>query len=419
MVLEYNVFKKEWVRSLQVKHDIDDLFYDYREDKVRVRSGSRILEFTSNSPDGFPVDSLCIPSHQRSEIEGAKPLQFNSAPWFSMPYPWYYSQGRIRDPYLNWFPIRRAVSISNRDVFMAVPSLGLFQADISTRELVPLVQGSISEPNRLVMMDGRLWWGGKNFNSPVVSASIQLRDWKTYYPGLESGLINGAIRDMVQWNGKIVLATEQGLSSFQIQKKSFTWEGQGQGIGETKILSLEANSQGLFCGTEAGIWHKKNDVLPWEALPSPTGLIQVFGLTSDSNYLWAATHHGLFRWDGQVWSQPGRASFTKGLVIKDVYVHMGEVYWVQGNRVYTLTKKPQEIVERSKIIGLRSAGNLLMVVYDDGVYLYNVRNGQNKDITLHGGIEGTEVRDAVLEKNYLYIQTDKALNRLYFKPYDF
>lgn len=418
IVLEYNLSSRQFVRSLVTKGEIEDLFYDVREQRLRVATNSGVWEYPPNQSEPFSIDSLVKPAVDREKLEGAKPVSMAQSGWFSLPFPWYYGPKGVRDRYLQWAPVSRAVVVGRDDLFLTTHGLGVFSGSLERRSIKPLWAGvDYEKTTRLSVIDGQIWMTGATAQNPITRCKTNFQAWETYYPGLESGLSHGTVRDILSFQGNIVLATGMGVSIYSPTENHFRNEGVERGLSGMSVLSLAVWKGLLVAGTSAGLYIR-SETGAWEAIAHPIAALKYNDLSVGSEGLWAATSRGLYIWNGVNWSQPGRSKQTQGLAILAVQAHEKEVYWSDGKKLSRNLGSPSEVMAKAQIDKLRLYdNNLILAVSKSQIIAFDTRLGATSEIGLGENLPGTEMRDAELAGDYLWILTDQALARLAWKTY--
>ena len=139
----------------------------------------------------------------------------------------------------------------------------------------------------LVDSQGRLWVGHE-----IEGLSVMTESGFTSY-GVEQGLPSGSIWEMVELEGTILLAMDDGLFSLDLDDASFRPEERS---GAMLDLMLETNGD-LWLAGENGLTRRRSGGQTFESIEAPPGLIS--SITEDrQGHLWITSGVGLWRDDG-------------------------------------------------------------------------------------------------------------------------
>jgi len=146
-VLIYNHLKKKWDASITVEDEILDIFYSQERDKLRILTDRGSLEYNENFRHWYSVDSL---RHTAGDSGILEEYQFQLLPHLSgisMPYPWHFKEGYIRDKDMRWAPINRAVVFDYDQLWGLTSGLGIFKGSHRRNYLKPIWFG-LEDPVR-------------------------------------------------------------------------------------------------------------------------------------------------------------------------------------------------------------------------------------------------------------------------------
>jgi|GEM_PF-4385067 len=410
-ILEYNVFRRRWERSLVVNKTITDLFYDRLKQRLKVAMGNQILEFSPQNEVGFPVDSL-VDRLQRPVLESFKEIPEEKLGWLTMPYPWFFSNKGIRDRYLQWFSIEKAGLLGTDDLFISTRGGGLFSGSFRHKTLKPLWGGlSYQQVHTLASFGDTLWVGGNIASQALTLFNTNLTNWESFYPSYESGLPHGVIRDIINWENRIVLGTGLGVSFFYPEENKFINEGVERGLFESQINSLVVWNGVLHAATPGGVYMRTGSGI-WKTLSHPLPALRHNNLCANKEGLWSASQRGLYLYDTLTWTIPAFAKKTQGLAVSAVVCSDSLVVWADSRGLW-YTKNGQTLVkEKPGILRMRMSGTYILAITQRSLYIFNFSNGLSQEISLGTYLPGTQIRDVNLGPDYLWVLTDESLARI-------
>lgn len=253
-VLVYDQIRNIWEKSLQVDHDIRAMFFSSERQKLRVKIASGPQEFNETFRDWVPVDSLRFTVRDSGGKETEDVRRLASLPALSMPAPWFFMPGVVRDGYMRQAPIREAVEFSYDRLWVLTDGSGLFKGSLRKRRLEPAWLG-LADPDvrALRIHKGNLWIGSARASGALVKTGLDFNGWRLRRAGYSATFPNASVHDIVFWKGYCWLATEDGIIRYSPQEDAFRRFGYFDGLRSDQGLCLLPSRNALTAGTEKGI----------------------------------------------------------------------------------------------------------------------------------------------------------------------
>ncbi|MEE9465608.1 MAG: hypothetical protein V3W14_08585, partial [Candidatus Neomarinimicrobiota bacterium] len=217
----------------------------------------------------------------------------------------------------------------------------LFRGDRRTRQLEALQVGIAPKPVITMLQDGNRVWFADNAFRRTGRSAVNKEDyfltywdekasrWK-YYNGVESQVIRDVgVNHMLRLEGRLWLATMEGIALLHIRKGAWRWIGRIEGLTDPAIWDLEYHQGVVYAATAAGV--ERIDPKTLTVLADTTEAYphsQVLALFSDGGSLFAGTVTGLYEYKAQR-DTPWR--HISDLPVNNIWSAGGELFIVAAN----------------------------------------------------------------------------------------
>ncbi len=421
-IMVYDHLKNRWSASLPVSQDVLNVFFSKERGKFRILTPSGPMEYSEAFQDFSPIDSLNYSLGGDTSRRETEPVErLSGLNGIGMPYPWFYTQGQIRDKYMRRASVTQAAVFDYDILWVLTNGLGLFKGSHRRLHLEPVWQGlEDTDVKALCIYEDKIYFGASGASGSLVQSNLDLQQWQRYPAGSEPGFPNAAINDIIFWKGYLWLATEDGVIRYHPQKGHFVRFGYFKGLRAERALCLIGTDSLLYVGTERGLAVKNISNSEFMLLPHPEILtLPVYTLSKSENGVWAGTKYGLFLCNNGLWQQPGSTHLTKGLAVNGVLKVGKKLYWSQDDRLLVQDgdKGPSEVLSKTGIKRLKKQKNYIFGTFAQGVFVYNIKTGISVDFPLNNYIIGDKVNTFALSKNYLWVATNQGVTRVHGSKY--
>ncbi len=450
-VIRYDRYAKKWLDPLTVTDGIpagwiDNIAYDPEWDRVWV-----------TTPDGNAYYQPIFKTWYRG---GDFPYELARNDFDSRAFPllntefgYSYQDGRFRDFNMQEFPLTRGVEDDYDNLF--VGTWGMGPAIINTRyqDLSIIPYGPYSTDISTIIKIGDELWMGDGLGDPAAGAISKFDrltgKWQWFQPRYVSGLASSRLTSAAGGNSIIWLGTEYGVVRYDKKNDSFTTHGDFSMLPSVTISSVAEDSLRVFAGTDNGLGYissKYSGSISKSEEPADSANSGVTGVSENptiqfqeqrligwrinnveiiGQYLYLATDKGALRRlldqsaEFEYVNTPDRMLSTE---IYDIASKGDSLYFVTRNDILIVDLKTEDY---STIIDHKYFGQWhlrrievdrknIWAATDIGLWKYRLKDGYSRLFTVGDGMISDDVRNIVLDGDYIWIATPGGLIRFYW-----
>jgi len=452
-VIRYDRYAQQWLDPLTITDGIphervDNIAYDPDMGRIWVLTpnGSAYYQPTFKewySGGDFPA------ALARNDFD---PQKFSI---LTTQFGYSYQDGEIQDPHMQQFALTRGVSDDFDSMYVGTWGMGPLVINTRYGDLSSLPFGPYSgDLTTVVELGSELWIGDDRMSGGALSMYDRAGDkWNWYPTRLTSGLASSRLTSGILFGEKKQIAwlgTDYGLVRYQIDNDDFTTYADFSTLPSNFILSVAVDSLGVFAGTDNGLGYlpnipeskqrKKSNSLETKEAPVDTALANQFSPKSlvgfrinceniIDDFLYLGTDRGVLRRSLSSNSQfeyvdtPGKmlsvevydiAHFRDSLFFltpRDIQIinqKTGESSTLTDQRYFGQWRLRKIIVDNSNI----------WVSSDMGLWKYRLKDGYSRLFTVNDGMISDDVGGIVLDGDYIWLSTPRALIKFYWNNPD-
>jgi ligand-binding sensor domain-containing protein len=430
-VIRYNITNSKWDTPLTgiegfADEPILDLEASFDDENVWVKTDLGIFEYSETMKRWTPVDAMPeTPSRGRH----LTPDQGFFAPWGYN----YMSNGVLVDEMGRRFPITDVLDDGWTNFWIATWGLGAARSDNTNLRIELLSFGLLQKDITTIHSDnGLLWMGGKTMDS--YRSGITIFDWNNNsfaYVETSPGLIQKAfdINDIYSNDRDIFVASDNGIMVIDKKEKRVREKlYRKSGLPDDRVLSVYARGDTLFAGTEygLGIINVYSDSAR-QAVETylPSSAILCLEMVGDA--LWIGTDRGAYRLNlpSKQLSRLTAPEITQAGAIYDIKGTQNTVWLATQTELASIDLNTAEIKvypEVNAYGGVKAIAvwdTLLAAAVGNGLMLFYLgEEPYSRIITKSDGLISDNIRDLVIDDEYIWVGTDEGLTRFWYKnPY--
>jgi ligand-binding sensor domain-containing protein len=217
------------------------------------------------------------------------------------------ARSRILDNYMRPFPLSLFYVNTQSDVFGGVWGLGAFEGNTLIKLLRVHPAGPLQNSISAMTMDEKSIWLGNNSyrndaeNNRFGLAEFDKQDyrWNYFEAGLIAELASANINDLLQSNNYLCIATDLGLTIYNLKQNRWRRFTMAQGISDENITCLEGTDTLVWIGTPRGLsmLNLKDLKLRRIRLDPAFMTTRINKIKYDGQNLWFTTGNGLYSLD--------------------------------------------------------------------------------------------------------------------------
>jgi len=449
-IIRYDRYDKEWLDPLTVTDGIphqriDRIAFDPATGRIWVNTpgGSAYYQPTFRdwySDSDFP-DELVRNDYRASDF-----------PILTTEWGYTYQNGSIGDLDMRQFPLTAGV----RDDFdlMFVGTWGMGPVLINTRygDLNRLPFGPYNgEISVAIELDDEIWMGDTRLSQGGLTMYDRSgEEWKWYLPVYTDGLISSNLICAGQYDDNsgrsIWLGTEYGVVRYQPENDRFRAFADFAGLPSLNVLSLAADSTGVYVGTDNGLGFipretkkrnddkeksddsltndNKADKISGFPLKSLIGY-QINTLEILNDYLYIGLSNGVMRRkltpnsEFQYVNTPDKMLSTE---IFDIVSYGGSLYFAtyRDIQVVDLSSEASSNITdqryfdqwRIRKIAVDSAN--IWAATDMGLWKYRKSDSYSRLFNINDGMISDDVNSLFIDGDYIWLGTPRGLIKFYW-----
>jgi ligand-binding sensor domain-containing protein len=192
-----------------------------------------------------------------TELFGAVGMQPANFPMLYLANGWTWTvEGTILDKQLKGYPVTDWIVDQWGSLWTAQWGAGIIKADLRTQQAKHFTLGTAGNDLRALLVDrNAVWMGGSNTgeNQGFTRSSGTLKSWQSYATRDDSRIRSTEVYDFARFDGRIWIATNEGLLSYQ--EKGERWErfGVSKNLHSEEIRALVSADSELWIGTTRGL----------------------------------------------------------------------------------------------------------------------------------------------------------------------
>jgi len=348
--------------------------------------------FTVNKVLGFYLAS------QTTTVPGIRwePCSYDPLPEipnYAIDRDYHYDPRRVFiDSNLRDFPIVLFHVDASRDVYGGAWGLGLMEGDDNIRKMRLFRAGPLQNCiNALVRGNAMLWMGGAFldpnplFKPAGISAfDPNSNEWSYYEDELIPELATGTINDLAFGDGRLWIATTQGLTIFETRKNRWKRLSMHNGLNDEIVTSVALEDSVAWIGTPRGFCTVSipSYKVKRQKFYSSQNILKIYKIYADDHRIWFGTDNGLYA--------------------VDKLSRIGEHYDMNGQKIGLA----ETAVTEFTTIG--ASDSLTVFGHYQGLLIYDRKNQRWQTIAASGRFDESQLYDIALNKNYMWLGTSNG-----------
>jgi len=427
-ILRYQFDEKRWAQPLgfataldePIIHEINASFDD---ESIWIRTDQGIYEYNRTFEEWQPTDDM-PPADPRTRHLSPRTNFF--APWGYN----YMTDGFLVDDRGRRFPVTDILDDGWSNLWLAIWGLGPAGADYTSRRIELLPYGILQEDvSVLKMIDGSLWMSGQSDSS--LRTGVSIFDWtENRFDYIETypSLIRRAddINDIEAGIGDVFLATDDGVLVVDME----TLKVRDQ---LRRSSGLPGNQTSSVCILDSALWIGGADGLSRINMYSDSAFqsVRVFlpglhirCLEVVDDDLWIGTYMGAYRYNSKN-EKIGRLTASEITQIGGVYdikAADDQVWLATETELAAIDLNTAEIERFPEVFNYGGAyavdvrDTLIAVATERGLLLLDKNDRHFPRLyTREDGLISNNVKDVLIEGEYIWVGTDRGLSRFWHK----
>jgi len=285
--------------------------------------------------------------------------------------------------------------------------------------------GVAPQPVITMLQDGNRVWFADNAFRRTGRTDVDKEDyfltywdekasrWK-YYNGVESQVIRDVgVNHMLRVDGRLWLATMEGIALLHIRKGAWRWIGRKEGLTDPAIWDLEYHEGIVYAATTTGV--ERIDPKTLTVLVDTTEAYphrQVLALYSDGESLFAGTVAGLYEYKTQR-DTPWR--HISGLAVDNIWSTGGELFVVAANLIYRRSDDQNDFElynltapDGGKILELNGYGPYIWLATSKGAVVFDRRDQRRFIFNRKDGLPSDVIYSLVPTARWIWLLTKEG-----------
>lgn len=430
-VTRYNINKDEWAEPLNGIPGLrGSQIYEIRvsqdDENIWVRTEFGIFKYADvlerwDQVESFPADVNPFGKHIAPDFDYFPPPNYN-----------YLNDGVLADFSGHHYPLTDILSDDWGNLWIGTEGLGAIWANESSRRMefreFGLIQPDIMS---IYSDDGVLWMGGQDVGT--YRTGLTIFDWRrNKFDFIETGSLPNPIYDDINCiignDDYIFFGTNFGV--VMVDKKDSSIDRrfyQISGLPGREVKSLYCYGDSLFIGTNFGL--ALVDLSPDTTDNGATILLtpsEINAMLGFDDFLWIGTSNGTYRLD-LLAGEMGRMNLSNIAAAGEIYdiERKGDMIWIATQdelvSINAKTAATQAYPETIRYGGARALAvgeDLVAAATRDGLLLLWTESQQKNRYELYttnDGLISNDVRDVLIDGDYIWVGTDRGLTRFWLK----
>lgn len=426
-ITRYNINDQEWDDPLNGVPGLrGSTIYEIRvsrdDENIWVRTEFGIYKYTNvferwDQVESFPADENPFGTHMQPDFDYFPPDDYL-----------YVNDGKLVDYNGNGYPLTDIVSDGWGNLWIGTGGLGAIHANESSRRMELLDFGLLQADVTSIFLDnGILWIGGLDIGS--YRSGLTRFDWRNNeFEFVETGTLPLPIYEDVNCvfgtPRYIFYGTQNGVVRYDKKKEEIDRSLYNiSALPGREVYSLYAYGDSLFIGTNYGL--AMVDISP-DTTSSELATIltpqQVYSLLAIDGFLWIGTSSGAYRmnlYTGEL-GQLNSDNYASYGEIRDIEKYGDMIWLATQDEIVAINSKTAasetytETIAHGGARALAVTDSLVAAGTRDGLLLiWTGRKPRSVLYTEADGLISNDVRDVLIDGEYLWIGTDKGLTRFW------
>ena len=427
-VTRYDINKEEWAAPLNGVPGLrGSQIYEIRvsqdDENIWVRTEFGVFKYTDvferwDQVESFPAEINPQGKHINPDFDYFPPPDYN-----------YLNTGVLVDFNGHHYPLTDILSDGWGNLWIGTFGLGAVWANSSVRRMEFREFGLIQPDVMSIYSDnGVLWMGGQDVGT--YRTGLTIFDWReNKFDFVETGNLPNPIYDDINCvfgnREYIFFGTNYGVvmvnkTDFDIDRRFY----QISGLPGREVKSLFSWGDSLFIGTNFGL--ALVDLSPDTTDNGATILLtpsEINTMLEYDDYLWVGTSNGTFRLDLYT-GEMGRMNLSNYAARGEIYdiEKNGDMIWIATQdelvSINAKTAETEAFPETIRYGGARAlavSNELVAAATREGLLIIWLGKQKNRYelYTSNDGLISNDVRDVLIDGEYIWIGTDRGLTRFW------
>ena len=433
-LLSYSTMLDEWELHPLPLDDPPVLSIGITNDNIWVEGGQpgygiRML-FKGSPTSGFFMVSSSSELYQAGAVDwqgerGYLPEEFPQ--YFVNQSGWVFrTDGWILDNNLYEYPVTCRVSDDGRGYsWLGFYGCGAGRVDNHTQRMDMFTAGVDCTQVKAILLEKKdMWLGGKGFTQ-------WKRDndkWYYYRPLNTTGFDAGAVYDIFRVKDELYLATDLGLTVFNLKSERFHTLTIFDDLWNSQITSLNGDKAQLWIGTVQGLNVMNLETREIDRIyEERIRKLHIYDVGSDGRFVWVGTEFGIYLHDRSVgdWTYVRGSSEMLDSPVKTIYAGEQEIWFGRDLGLDIFDKDTggwsayqSVLFENRTPLAILPGDSLVWIGTDGGLFKFDRKLNRWYGYWLQDGLPADTVNAIQQEGDYLWLGTNNGLCRFYWNdPY--
>ncbi len=352
---------------------------------------------------------------------------------------WVRNDGIIQDHELREFPWNLKYVNTMGEIYGGVFGLGYITGDENMKKINIHSSGILKNyVNTFWLTDRYLWVGSQddykerfNERTGISYYDYEKEKWQYFEDKLIPELATGKVTDIVFENNHLILGTEQGVSTYDMEDKRWRRFSVHDGLYDDLVHSVAIYDTLALIGTDFGL--NVLNLSTWElsrlSLTKSKSLLRIHKIVPTDENIWVGTNNGFYSIKMPDKSIIHYDSYGREIKADKVLATNCFVITADSNNValrgdnfflYYNGKKWQDLPnydQKSVVLDMALSGNYLWLGTGRGANLMNIKTGEIERYGVADGLAGAKVMEVLFDHDWVWFGTDQGLTKYNWRKY--